>query len=41
MAASPGDQAATAKVTEGARLLTCGDPLLEAWLEAIRGCSTD
>ena len=36
-AASPDDQAAVGKLTEGARLLTWGDPLLEAWLEAIRG----
>jgi hypothetical protein len=26
-----------AKLTEGVRLLTWGDPLLEAWLGAIRG----
>jgi hypothetical protein len=36
-AANPGDQEATATLTEGVRLLTWGDPLLEAWLEAIRG----
>jgi Helicase conserved C-terminal domain len=36
-AASPGDQTATAKLTEGVRLLTWGDPFLGAWLESIRG----
>jgi len=36
-AASPDDQVATAKLTEGVRLLTWGDPLLGAWLESVRG----
>jgi hypothetical protein len=36
-AASPGDQAETVKHTEGVRLLAWGDPLLEAWLESVRG----
>jgi hypothetical protein len=36
-AASPENQATMAKLTEGVRLLTWGDPLLEAWLEATRG----
>jgi len=36
-AASPDDQVAMAKLTESVRLLTWGDPLLEAWLGAIRG----
>ena len=35
-AANPDDQATTGKLTEGVRLLTWGDPLLEAWLELIR-----
>jgi ERCC4-related helicase len=35
--ANPGDQTATAELTEGVRLLTWGDPLLEAWLECLRG----
>jgi hypothetical protein len=36
-AASPEHQAAMAKLTEGVRLSTWGNPLLEAWLEATRG----
>ena len=36
-AASPAEQAATARLTEGVRLLTWGDPLLEAWLARVRG----
>ena len=36
-AASADDEAATAKLSEGVRLLTWGDPALEAWLTAIRG----
>jgi hypothetical protein len=35
--ATADDEAAIAKLTEGVRLLTWGDPLLEAWLMAIRG----
>jgi superfamily II DNA or RNA helicase len=32
-AANPDDQTATAELTEGVRLLTWGDPVLEAWLD--------
>jgi len=36
-AASPEGEAATTQLTEGVRLLTWGDPLLEGWLENIGG----
>lgn len=36
-AASASDEATTINLSEGVRLLTWGDPLLEAWLTAIRG----
>jgi hypothetical protein len=35
-AATADDEAITAKLSEGVRLLTWGDPLLEAWLESVR-----
>ena len=36
-AATADGEAVTLKLSEGVRLLTWGDPLLEAWLESVRG----